>query len=65
MSLIGSHIARVCRLFGHLVGDGSRLAVRDRRPADDEKTADDQALRRELEGDLDHELLASGSKVDD
>jgi hypothetical protein len=88
MSSIGSHVARVRRLFGHLADDVSRLALRNQRfrslcddygltiealevlerrnhPMDVEKMAEYRALRRELERDLEHELLASSSKPDD
>lgn len=85
---IGSHVARVRKLFGHLADDVSRLALRNQRfrslcddygmtidtldvlerrnhPADVEKMVEYRALRRELERDLEHELLASSSKSDD
>jgi hypothetical protein len=88
MSSIGSHVARVRRLFSHLADDVARLALRNQRfrslcddygmtvdtldvlerrnhPMDVEKMVEYRALRRELERDLEHELLASSSKSDD
>ena len=84
---IGSHVARVRKLFGHLADDVSPLALRNQRfrslcddygmtidaldilerrnhPADVEKMVEYRALRRELERDLEHELLACSTKSD-